>query len=287
MTSLFEPDVWSWWTFLCMVSAVNVLAWLVAATLLWRRQGSLPADLYTLRRLQLLLSAGYVFGCAYRSVFPVFDVPRLALFDTWLASAAVGRSVATVAELCFVAQWALLLHRASALTANGFGRVVSGLLVPLIVVAEMFSWYSVLTTSNLGHVVEESLWGLGAALLVCSVVAMWPRVEARVRPLLLLWCVLGAGYAAYMFQVDVPMYWARWTLDEAHGRAYLSLAQGLIDVAHRRVVSHRWGDWHTEVVWMSLYFSVAVWLSIALVHAPLPALRRHSPRRLPRAAFPA
>jgi hypothetical protein len=34
------------------------------------------------------------------------------------------------------------------------------------------------------------------------------------------------------------------------------------------VVSHRWQDWHNEVAWMSLYFSVAVWLSIALVHAP-------------------
>jgi hypothetical protein len=41
--------------------------------------------------------------------------------------------------------------------------------------------------------------------------------------------------------------------------------------SQRRVVSHHWHDWANEVVWMSLYFSVAVWLSIALVHAPLPA----------------
>ncbi|HXC39286.1 MAG TPA: hypothetical protein VN667_10095, partial [Burkholderiales bacterium] len=37
----------------------------------------------------------------------------------------------------------------------------------------------------------------------------------------------------------------------------------------RLVVSHRWSDWKSEVTWMSLYFSVAVWLSIALVHAPV------------------
>jgi hypothetical protein len=38
----------------------------------------------------------------------------------------------------------------------------------------------------------------------------------------------------------------------------------------RWVVSHRWQDWRNEVVWMSLYFSVAVWISIALVHSPVP-----------------
>ena len=32
-------------------------------------------------------------------------------------------------------------------------------------------------------------------------------------------------------------------------------------------------DWQHEIAWMSLYFSVAVWLSIALVHAPVPARR--------------
>ena len=38
-------------------------------------------------------------------------------------------------------------------------------------------------------------------------------------------------------------------------------------------MSHRWQDWKNEVVWMSLYFSVAVWISIALVHAPVPESR--------------
>jgi hypothetical protein len=40
------------------------------------------------------------------------------------------------------------------------------------------------------------------------------------------------------------------------------------DVASRRLISYQWNDWKSEIVWMSLYFSVAVWLSIALIHAP-------------------
>jgi hypothetical protein len=63
-----------------------------------------------------------------------------------------------------------------------------------------------------------------------------------------------------------------WHADEASGRAYFSLAQGAVDVSQRWVVSHRWEDWKHEVGWMSLHFSVAVWLSIGFIHAPV--LRR-------------
>ena len=34
------------------------------------------------------------------------------------------------------------------------------------------------------------------------------------------------------------------------------------------MVTRRWEDWREEIPWMSLYFSAAVWLSIALVRAP-------------------
>ena len=147
----------------------------------------------------------------------------------------------------------------------------------MIAIAEVFSWYSVLSTSNIGHVFEETLWGACAALLVISLFEIWPRFPLRLRPLLLLWGTAGIAYVFFMFMVDVPMYWSRWMADEALGRQYMSLAQGLVDVSSRWQVSHRWEDWQSEMAWMSLYFSVAVWLSIALIHAPSPA---RSPARL-------
>jgi hypothetical protein len=266
-------EVFSWWTVLCTVAGLNIAAWLVSASAVSRGRTLLAAGDHAERQLQLLLSAGYVFGCAFRSFVPVYDVPRLCLFDSWLASVVVGRSVATIAELCFVAQWALLLRRASRDTGSAVGKAAASVMVPLIVVAETCSWYAVLTTSNLGHVMEESLWGLCAAMLVASLIAIWPRCARRHRPLLALWCVAGVAYVVFMFLVDVPMYWSRWLADEAMGRQYLSLAQGAADISGRWVVSHRWEDWRSEVTWMSLYFSVAVWISIALVHVPAPRPR--------------
>ena len=261
-------EVFVWWFLLCVVSALNVLALSYSARLLWQKQGAIPSDVYASRRLQLILSAGYVLGCAYRSALPVFDVQRICLFDSWLSSVIVGRSVATVAELCFVTQWALLMREISQVMQSKPGRLAAMAVVPLIAVAETCSWYSVLTTSNIGHVIEESLWGVSAMLLVISLLSMWPRSSQRLRPLLLAMCLTGIAYVAFMFLVDVPMYWSRWVADEASGRHYLSLSQGVLDTSGRWVVSQQWHVWKSEVIWMSLYFSIAVWLSIAFIHVP-------------------
>lgn len=261
-------DTLAWWTLLRGVAVVNALAWLALALWLWRSRQRFPPDAWLQQRWQLLLSAGYVLGCGWRSFLPVFDVPRLVMVDSFWSSVIVGRSVATVAELCFAAQWALLLRAVSRATACGPGLQVSRVVLPMIAVAELFSWYSVLTTSNIGHVVEEALWGLCALLLVLSLALLWPRVQPRWRPLLLAWALAGVVYVLYMFGVDVPMYWSRWLADEAAGRPYLSVVQGLADTAGRWVVSHHWEHWRSEMLWMTAYFSLAVWLSITLVVAP-------------------
>jgi hypothetical protein len=277
-----EPLIW--WAGLCAVSVLNVLAWAWSAALIRRRPPGLPAETLRFGRWQLLLSAGYVFGCAYRSALPVFDVQRLCLFDTWLSSVIVGRTVATVAELCFAAQWALLLNGASRLVGSRRARIVACALVPLIGVAELCSWHAVLTTSNLGHVFEESIWGLCAAGVALSLLQMLPRASRELRPLLAFCGVAGLGYVVYMFGVDVPMYWTRWVTDETTGRPYFSVSQGAVDASTRWLVSHRWDDWKTEVVWMSLYFSTAVWVSIGLIHTPLTIWAAGSPGKVPGAA---
>jgi hypothetical protein len=203
---------------------------------------------------------------------PVFDIPRIVLVDSWLSSVVVGRSVATVAELCFAGQWALMLRQTARATGSPAAKFASRVLVPLIAIAEACSWFAVLTTVNLAHVAENSIWGLSAALVVISVWASALRSPESRRPLLVAWCLAGAAYVAFIFLFDVPGYWARWMADEASGRHFLSIAQGLRDASERRVVSFRWEDWKSEVAWMSLYFSVGVWMSISLIHASAPGV---------------
>jgi hypothetical protein len=256
----------AWWHTLLRANAVlSVALWSLAATAVTRERTSIPVDTDA-ASMQLLLSAVYVAGCAYRSFLPVIDIPRIVLIDSRLSSVLVGRSVATVAELCFAAQWALILHRAAVLVGSPFVLAVSFLVVPLIVLAEICSWYAVLTTGQRAHAAENSLWGLAAALAVIGMLLIEPHRLPALYPSTI---AGGAAYVAFIFIYDVPMYWSRWRGDQANGHRYLSIVDGMVDVSRRWTVSYRWEDWRDEMPWMSLYFTFGVWSSIWLVYASL------------------
>ncbi len=259
-----SPAVLVWWSALSAIALLNIGLWAWSASTLSRRSAAFDAGEKAWWRRQLLLSAGFVFGCAFRSFLPRADVQRICLYDSWISCVFVGRSVATVAELCFMTQMALHLRRLADRHEAAFARGLSRLIVPMIAVAETCSWYAVLTTDYVGNACEESLWTAAAALLLIGCVSVWPRCDARRRRLLILPFVAAPCYLAFMTRVDVPMYLSRWRADTAAGRVYLTPVQGLYDLTHRWVLTRRWSDWRTEMPWMTLYFSAAVWMSVAL-----------------------
>jgi hypothetical protein len=73
-----------------------------------------------------------------------------------------------------------------------------------------------------------------------------------------------AGYLAFLATIDVPMYLTRWRAEVANGSRPLSPLEGLRDASFRWVVTHDIAEWKDEIAWMSLYFSAAVWASLAL-----------------------
>lgn len=258
-----------WHVLLCVIAALNLVIWSLCAVAVGHAPTVSHGGFAALSQLQLWLSAAYVIGCAYRSVLPVYDIPRVVLVDSRLSSVIVGRTVATVAELCFAAQWAVMLHHMSVLSDSLPGRMLSEVILPVIVLAELSSWYAVLTTAQRAHALENALWAVAAALVVAGLLVMEPHRVAGLRVPIITWCVGGAAYVAYIFLFDVPAYWSRWRADQATGHQYLSLSHGVIDAARRRVVCHRWEVWKSEVLWMTLYFAFGVWTSVSLVYASI------------------
>jgi|SRR5579862_451898 len=251
-----------WWVFLISVSAANitVLLWLQSCF----RARSLKAQGAVAIEPLLLLAAAYVVGCAFRSVLPRADVQRICLFDTWLSSVMVGRSVATVAELCFAAQWAIVLQALGILANSDTAKNVARLIVPLVAIAECCSWYAVVTTDYLGNVMENSLWTATFVLVAIALVRLVPRFRGTAQFVIAAAAFGSIGYVIFMGTVDVPMYFARWQADLASGKQVLDALAGLHDVATRWIVTHDIADWREEIAWMSLYFSAAVWTSLAL-----------------------
>ena len=258
-----NPVAW-WWGFLTLVSTANIAIWVA----LYRQFGEQPAGALSTSSeigLMLLLCAGYVFGCAFRSILPRADVQRICLFDTWLSSVVVGRSVATIAELCFAAQWAIILNQLGAMTNANVTLNIALLIVPLLVVAECFSWYAVLTTNYLGNAIENSIWAVAFFLVGVALARLLPEFHGVVRAVLVAAIACTVLYLAFLVTVDVPMYFTRWRAGRADGKLHLPLFEGLRDVSTRWVVTHELAEWKEEIAWMSLYFSGAVWASLALV----------------------
>jgi hypothetical protein len=256
-----NPLAW-WWGVLSLVSGANIAVWF----LLYRRLHAQPAGQVgsASEELMLLLCAAYVFGCAFRSFLPRADVQRICLFDTWLSSVAVGRSVATVAEVCFAAQWAIILHRLGAMTGSDTTLNAAWAIVPLILVAECFSWHAVLTTNYWGSAVENSIWAVAFFLVGIGLCRLLPEFDGPARVVLAV-AVIGIGfYLAFLMTVDVPMYLARWRAEVADGNKPLRPLEGLRDASTRWIVTHDLAAWKDEMAWMSLYFSAAVWASLAL-----------------------
>jgi hypothetical protein len=285
-----NPLAW-WWSLLTLVSGVNIAVWFLLYRQLHEQPtgglGSTSGIEFMLLRtgsfgsrsdiqLMLLLCAAYVFGCAFRSFLPRADVQRICLFDTWLSSVVVGRSVATVAEIAFAAQWAIILHQLGTMTGSDTTLNAAWVIVPLILIAECFSWYAVLTTHYLGNAIENSLWAVAFFVVGIGLCRLLPEFDGPVRVALAISIIGIAGYLAFLMTIDVPMYLSRWRAGVADRSRLLGPLEGLRDVSTRWVVTHDLAEWKDEIAWMSLYFSAAVWASLAL--CVVYSLEDHLPR---------
>jgi hypothetical protein len=250
----------TWYALLKSLAVFNVALWAVTCIpLAWAAQNA------TLEA-QILLSGLYVAVCGFRSWLPRVDLERYCMVDSPLSSMFVGRTAATIAEVCFAAQVALCLHQVGKLAGLEWVMMASYAVVPLLALAQCFCWYSVATLNHLGHAIEQSLWtstmlGVGVCLVASS-----SRLTGNTQLFVLAGAVLSFGFVIFMTLVDVPMYIRRWQEGRRERRAYLGIAEGLRDAHQRRITTTEWAKWRPEVAWLTSYFSICVWLSVALVH---------------------
>jgi hypothetical protein len=169
-----------------------------------------------------------------------------------------------------------VLRKLAQLSHSDTAKNIAKLIVPLIALAECCSWYAVISTDFLGNVLENSLWTVTFTLIAIALA----RVALSFRGIPQ-WAIAATaagaiGYVIFMSMIDVPMYFGRWQAELADGAQPFGLLAGLYDVATRWIVTRHIARWHHEILWMSLYFSAAVWASLLLGGFPL--VKNHLPR---------
>ena len=204
------------------------------------------------------------------------------MWDTFASSIFLGRSAATIAEVAFSGQIALFLYHLGDIHDHVMARALAYVLVPMIVVAQCFCWCGVVTLNHLYHAIEESIWAV-CSVLVAGVMGSLAVYHPEHPSLYFLGIIGSIGsllFFGFMITVDVPMYVKRWkevrattnaTTSNSKKLVYMdSFAEGGKDALQRRVVTKSWDVWKEETVWLTGYFSSAVWLSLLLVHVPVP-----------------
>jgi len=250
-----------WLGSLATLTAFNVALWIWIASSISHRT--------RYAEMQLLLSGVYVGVCGFRSLFPRVDLERICLWDTWLSTILIGRTVATIAELCFALQCGLFVQRLADITGMPLLHAGATACVPLVILAELVCWYAVLSLNHIGHAIEESLWALLMLILSAAFGSAAIAAQGPLRMMLIAGFAVGIG-AGLTMAYDVRMY-VRRSMTTASVR--LSFATGLRDSRLRRHPSLAWELWREEVPWMTLYFSIGVWTSLAMVLLEWAALR--------------
>ena len=115
-----------------------------------------------------------------------------------------------MAEVCFAAQWVMLLHRLGTMTGADTTVNVAWVILPLIIIAECFSWYAVLTRNYLGNSIENSIWAIAFFIIGIGLCRLLPEFDGPARMVLAVAVIGIAGYLAFLMTIDVPMYLRRW-----------------------------------------------------------------------------
>jgi hypothetical protein len=263
-----DSEVIYWWCALSGIALFNLVLLFFAYRKYLQNNEKQRTSILKIRKYQFYLASLYTLGCGFRSILPRADLRRVVLVDHWISAVVIGRTVATIAELSFVLQWSFLLYEIGIHTKNKTILHLAKWPFPIIVIAETFSWYACTTSNYLGTIIEESLWAVAAFITLYGLIlARADYVKEQLR-FIKLAIAAAIGYIIYMVFVDVPAYVFKWLDQQENNLLYPSISEGLAEITNYWVYSRQYLDWQYEMLWMTLYFSVAVWMSIYLINAP-------------------
>jgi hypothetical protein len=251
----------AWWRALCVLGVSNVCLWLA----IWYFGSN--SDPYC--AIQLALSGVYVFVCAYRSIFPRVDLERLVVVDSTLSNIFLGRSAATIAEICFGIQLGLLVHQLGDYAGLPWVQHAAWVITLCTVIAQAFCWHSILTLNHITQAVESLLWAAGFSWMAALLAIIAMDTSGVVHILAIVGALGSAAFVTYAVTIDIPLYLRRFRRGREGGQQYLSITQGARDAWDRREISHSWDRWRDDALWLTPYFSVGAWFSMALIFLPL------------------
>lgn len=219
----------------------------------------------------------YVYVCAIRSIWPREEHGSLCFYDNIISTPMMGRSLATIAELSFVLFLVILTNTflTDSLNITKIKNInylikTNLILFPLIFLAQLCCWIGVATKRAGWNAIEESLWSIFAILKIVIYSALLYYINQKnisnpkikfLKLLLPILIILYIIYALYMICVDVPMYVNK----SKKNNKFYNFINGLKELNICKNITHSFKEWESEIVWMTGYFTFAVWFCLAML----------------------
>jgi hypothetical protein len=215
--------------------------------------------------------------CGIRSIWPRSDGQKLCLYKNKISTPIVGRTLATIAEMAFAFLIVLVttiilfdIKKMKLGNSNTINSILNynWIIILLIAIAQICCWIGVITSNPIWNALEESIWTLfGSSKLIIYSYILYILLNSKRTPksnhlikFIPFMMIFMVSYIWFMVTVDVPMYISRYYNSDGK---YVNFFKGIKELSNCKVVSSSFSHWKQEIPWLTLYFTIAVWISMS------------------------
>jgi len=226
--------------------------------------------------LYFILLANAIIFTGIRGIYPVLEGDRKCMHN--VVSPFITRSCATIAEISLgilvVLMVLNILKHIQRQNKNKIFKTLENvcyLIISLPVLANMNCWMGVSTNFNLFNVIEESLWAIYAIVLLAIFTISIKNISKRtkkyniIKNTFIIGIILLILYICYMITIDIPLYFKRYLyyIDDSKVE---KINHGLRSMFQCRIITNKYSDWNTEIIWMTSYFTLWMFLLFGIYY---------------------
>ena len=215
--------------------------------------------------LLIVLSFLYTLSSGIRGIWPRIDSKKICYEKNPLSTPLVGRTLATVGEISYVALIAIFLNMLmdKYKINKDIYRNILNLCIFFIVMAQMFCWVGVSTGNSIFNVTENSIWTVTAGLILYIIFNIVNNIKNNKMKFYLISAGLGiVGYIIFMIRIDIPMYIKRCS----ENKDIKVFNMKSIEDMNNCKVDKSYNTWIGEVPWLTGYFTLGVWSSYIMMN---------------------
>lgn len=281
---------WPWWSAIVIINAIN----LIICAIVFRnslKPGNGEDKKY--RNWMRIMGVIFTLVGAYRSIFVSRYLSQMAWFDTIANSSLLIRTFAIFAELSFAGLIAFAMLRVNKdlpaqiySNSNRFRLFLTTkspyILMASIFLAQFFATSGLIYKNKTLFAIEETFWTIGFLSVIPLAILQYRRVHSvkdtktiarlsmlrKSTKLIVIWCII---YSSYGLFYHLPFEnWAGAFDQMETGLPVIKTGISAISDAFTIVnESKEYSDWGFGfLLWHSAYFSICVWIAIALMRAP-------------------